>query len=134
MRSMTPGMRRLGMVLSALTLAVSLVFAGVLYQVGSGSLHTTVTPNSPAVTRTGESDEALTTNAPPPVAGAERIDDEANPLAAPSAAETESPESTDGLPVSALLGAAVALVGGFFVLRIRRVNRSITHMRRTIRS
>jgi len=121
-------MRRVATVLSTLTLVISLVFAGLLYRVG-----TTPLPVRSGLVVTADAsvgNEALiapgdATDVPE---GAEQIDDEDVPLAAPQAQK--------GAPVSAItvaLGFGLGVVVVFFARHIYRVNASIDAMNRKTR-
>ena len=112
--SMTRGARRTAVALSALTLAVTLAFAGTLYDLERNAAE-------PLATRS----IALAQDAPASE-GVERIVDDAVPLAA-------GPQQSSSVSATPLVGLLLASALGFFALRIRQVDASISSMRSSVR-
>ena len=114
---MTSGMRRIAALVSALTLAVSLVFAGALYAVGTNTAATHVM---------GSRTAPATSHEPPD--GVETISDDDVPLAATPG---QAPKKTTPVTTFALVGALV-VAGAYYVVRIRRVDANIAQMRNKV--
>lgn len=129
--SMSRNMRRIATVLSTLTLVISLVFAGLLYRVG-----TTPIPVKTGIVVTADAsvgnEELIApdgTNATDVPEGAEQIADEDVPLAAPGAQKKNPPISA----ITVVLGFGLGLIVVFFARRIYRVNASIDAMNQKTR-
>ena len=121
--------RRFAAILGALTLTVTLVFAGLLYHEG-----TIPDPTRSGIVEVGTTQDVGSDSAQDDielVEGAELIDDEANPLAAP-----DTPDASVGatrFPVHLVLGFGLGFVVVFFISHIVRVNASISDMNRKTR-
>jgi len=131
--SMNISTRRFAAVLGALTLTLTLVFAGLLYRVGSISTPV-VRSGGPQVVATQQG-EATPQDATGLLEGSqeegvELIDDEANPLAAAPGASATPAKKSPGFPVHLVLGFSLGFVVVFFISHIMRVNASISDMNR----
>ena len=118
-------MRRVATVVSALTLVVSLVFAGLLYRVGTAPIPLRAGLVVTADASVGNKELVSlqdTGNAPE---GTEQISDEDVPLAAPLAKQS-SPTPV----VTIALGFGLGVIVIFFARHIYRVNASIDAMSR----
>ena len=123
--SMSSKMRRTAALLGALTLTLSLVFAGLLYQVGTTLPFSQASVVAPAqtVSATSTSSEATT-----PADGTEQIEDDAVPLAAPT-----QQKRVNNMPIHLILGFGLGFVVVFFATHIYRVNENIEKMHRKTR-
>lgn len=123
-------MRYVATVLSTLTLVISLVFAGLLYRVGTTPIpvRTGIVVTADASVGNEELIAPDGTNDADVPEGAEQIADEDVPLAAPAAQK-----KTSVSPISIVLGFGLGLIVVFFARHIYRVNASIDAMNQKTR-
>ena len=120
-------MRRVAVALSALSLSIVILFSVTLFRISVTGAAMNVSPQpttevQQTVTKAPDGTEAIADDEVPLAAGTEQIADDEVPLAA-------SPEEEQGgVPIPLLLGAGIAFVAAFFLLRIRSVNDSIASM------
>ena len=123
--SMSRGMRRIATAMSALTLVVSLVFAGLLYHVGTAPIPLRAGLVVTADASVGNKDLVAPQEPGDAPDGTEQISDEDVPLAAPVA--NKSPQTP---MVTVALGFGLGAIVVFFARHIYRVNASIDAMSR----
>ena len=121
--SMGPGMRRAAIALSSLSCALVIACAIMLFSVKT---HTFV-----AAGYTDPPQRGQNATAPQVPDGTEQILEDAVPLAA--APHEEEPDGKAVVPWTFVLGGGLCFAVVFFVVRIRRMNASISDMQRSIR-